>query len=255
MARRRTSESAGPAAEAYAATLDADMAQAPAKAGPAATPVPPAKSRRDQKGRFAMPGSRIKKGGRPAAGRRGPSYLANRRQEALVRICIVLEHKVGRLAAELDHVEWSDPVRVDIAKMKGTKAFQAVGQDRRMQALTHVLIDMDEERIPRDIPKRHEVIAERVSVKLEEHFSWRTLYNKPYKSAWRTIDDALGEHAADEAATFGDRSRWKKPLLVHAILKLGARRDELLRNLKARLLEESADEDGWDPIPRRKGSG
>ncbi|RYY15153.1 MAG: hypothetical protein EON55_06935 [Alphaproteobacteria bacterium] len=254
MARRRTSETAGPAAEAFAASLDGDSDQAAEHAGPVIVYRPPAQPKRDAKGRFARPGRRMKKGGRPIAGRRGPSYLANKRQAVLVRTCIVLEHKVGRLEAELVHAEWSDPARPEAARMKGIRMLQAAGQDRRMAALNEVLIDMSVERIARNTPKRHGLIAERMSAKLGEPFSWRTLYNTPYRSAWRTIDDALAGHAADDAATFADRARWKKPMLVHAILRLVGRRDELLALLRERLLEETVEEDGWDPIARAKGT-
>jgi hypothetical protein len=274
MARRKTTETARAAAEAYAATLDeeagpiedtapsadvespTDLAPAQvASVSAAVQPAPEPKTapRRDVRGRFTRRGARLKKGGRPTAGRRGPSYLANRRQEALVRMFVVLEHKVGRLEAELVHREWSDPVREKMARMKGIEVLQAEGQECRLAALADVLVDMDTDRVPRDIPKRHEVIAERMTRKLGEHFSWRTLYNAPYRSAWRKIDDALAKHAADDAATIKDRARLKKPMLVYGIKKLGRRRDELLPLLRARLLEEAADEDGWDPIPRRLG--
>lgn len=251
MARRRTSETAGPAAEAYAATLEreGDVENEREASGEATRPK--AEQVRDVRGRFTRPRSRLKKIGRPKSGRRGPSYLANRSQEALVRMCVVLEHVVGRLEAEWLRVEWHDPVREDADRMKGIAALQGTGQRRRLAALTSVLVDMSEERIPRDLPKRHEEIASRMSKKLGEHFAWRTLYRKPYNRAWRTVDDALAKHAADRAATFADRSRWTKSGLTYRILKLVRRRDELQPLLKARLVEDTADEEGWDPIPAK----
>lgn len=239
----------------------------------------PAALRRDDLGRFAPAGRRPRKGGRPRAGRRGPSHLARMPHRHLVRRCVVLEHVVGRLEAEWTEVEWRDPAGVVLPRMAGIDALRDAGQAERLAALDIVLLAMAEDRVPHDAPGRHEVIAARVREVLAmrvaaragaedvgrggagrragvgdaspPRFSWRTLYREPYRTRWRVVEDVLGSHAADRAAAFAAVGRWAKPRLTWRILKLRARRDELLRLLRARLVERAAGEDGWDAIPKR----
>lgn len=168
-------------------------------------------------------------------------------------MCVILEHQVGRLEAEQAFEEWSDPRKVPLKRMSGIRTLQAEGQRKRMAALTEVLVEMSADRVPRDMPKRHEEIAGRVAKRLNEPFTWRTLYNKPYRSAWRTVENALASHPADDAATTSDRERLRKSMLVHLMRKLSVRKKELTAKLRDRLIEQSADEEGWDPIPLRAG--
>lgn len=184
------------------------------------------------------------------AGVRGPSWLFRKEQRMLARHLVELECRVARLEAECEGVAWSAPARSTLARMAAIDENRKSGVARRLAALDDVLIDRAlARRSIREEPGAHVVLAEAMSARLGEPVGWRSLYNHPYVTRWRDGVEALGLHPAENVATFCDRARMAKRLLVHRILRSGERFDVLTARRRAELVAASeTDGDDWSVI-------
>lgn len=260
---------------------DAGPDQGPRRVPPPRRGSGAATQRRDAAGRFVDRWRKPKplKAKRPA-GKRGPSHLWNLRHEQLVERVVALEHKLGRLQAEMDGRLWSDPEISERANMHGLRALEGERVAERVAALKEVLRDLafarDDEGA-RDTRKLAELVNEKLVVcwermrkadgwegnaeqlkrrgAIEKPIKRRTLYSEPYRGMW----DERSPHFKSSAGAAAGASRWRrhsKRLLIHHIQRHQIRCAELEADLRPRLLEASDEQpELWKPLAKPKPRG
>lgn len=250
-------------------------------------PLPPrrgsgaARQRRDVTGRFVGKWRKPKAlQAKRRAGRRGPSHLWNVRHEQLVERVVALEHKLGRLQAEMEGRLWTDPEPSERANVHGLRALEAERVAERVAALEEVLRDlalaMDDEGA-RDTTKLAKLVNEKLTLwwermrrtaqwvesaellrrraAIEKPIKRRTLYSEPYRGMW----DERSPHFKSPAGAAAGASRWRrysKRVLIHHIERHLLRCAELEARLSPRLLEVSNEQpELWKPLAKPKPRG
>lgn len=213
-----------------------------------------APQRRDQGGRFAGARRRRRPSGRRASGRSGESRLARLSHTALVKRLVVLEHKVGRLEAEIAGLPWSDPVETKRLNVTGLRRVEAERVEKRVRALEIVLEDLSLDRDDAGV-RDPERLAKAMSARLDKPVTSRTLYRSPYREMWdeNWIVPSGPETAAAGAARLG---RLPRRMLIHHIRRREERLDALLRQRREAIAQVSRDDpDAWTRLPRPQPRG